>query len=1204
MKSLDLQNWMLKEPIIEEDHSGSQNFSALLLEQLQIAIILIDRNFRVINYNCKLEEITGISFKSFLGKSITKAINLKNLRGTRIDVRRIFNSIIKQPSGTVHNFKCQYSHPSDKVLWFSASIIPIHGYSGVINQIALCLQDITQSHEIESFLKELEVRYETVFNSVNDGIFLYEPIDFKLIDVNDRVVEMYGFSKSELKELKIEELSVKEEGYSNLRGFLYALRAIRGNDQVYEWHARNKSGHTFWTRLLLKKVMIGGTSYLMGIIKDIENQKKAELSLRESEEHYRALAQNSPDVIMRFDRFFKHLYVNDSVRKIVPVDPKEFLNKTHKEMGIFEPEMCDVWEKHINSVFMTGKSSEIEFSIDLSGKRTFIEWRLFPEYNSKGKISTVLAVARDITEKKESQQVLRNNEERLQMALEVSSDGMWDWDLSNEQIYFSPRYFTMLGYEPDEFEHKLETLYALMHPEDRNRVIKAYDPQAMIENDGLDIEVRMRRKDGSFAWILTRGKVFAKNKEGFPIRMVGTNIDISQRKRQEDIRNVLIEISESVNKTRTLDEFFEQMQVLLGKVIDTKNCYVALYDKKTHSITLPFHRDEKDKFKVFPAGKTITSYVIRSGKSQLLDAKKIKELTATGEIEIIGAPSVSWLGVPLRIENELIGVFVVQSYEESVSYDEDDVQILEFVSDQIALAISRKKVQERILEDQERQRQIIESSPDGLIVTSKEGVILDYNSRIIDMLDCRSKNLKNRNLEEFVHSAFVKKLPEIYQGTLKSGFHKQEEIRMRRENQKEFFAEISFGLIQSANDKPEIFVITIKDIDERKAYETNLEIAKEKAEESDRLKTAFLSNMSHEIRTPMNAIIGFSELLSRGGITEEEKQEFISQINFGAESLMRLIDDIIDIAKIEAGQIKIYNSYFDLSTLLKDLKLLFSRNLYRQNRQNLQLIEDNNDISVSIQFYGDQIRIRQILNNLLSNAIKFTEKGEIRFGVRSISDGFISFYVKDTGAGIAEEKLQIIFDRFRQGHESKTKFYGGTGLGLAISKHLVELMGGTINVSSVKEEGSEFVFSIPFYTMEGDIVETVKAFEKKENNWEGKTILIAEDDASNYFLLQEILKSTFVKILWAKDGNEVVEMFKSKPEIDLILMDVQLPVLDGYSASRIIKNLRSDIPIIAQTSYAMSGEKQESILAGCDEYISKPIKIEDLLSIISKFLTN
>ena len=227
----------------------------------------------------------------------------------------------------------------------------------------------------------------------------------------------------------------------------------------------------------------------------------------------------------------------------------------------------------------------------------------------------------------------------------------------------------------------------------------------------------------TYAWIHAKAKAFKTDKNGLPIRLVGTHVDITQRKRHEDIQEVLFEIANSVTTTRNLDELFENIQRSLNRIIDTTNCYVALYNAQTDKISLPFHRDEKDNFKEFPAGKTVTAYVIRTGKSQLVNLDRIYELEKSGEIEPIGAPSVSWLGVPLRNGDKIIGVFVVQSYDEKIQYTEDDVQLLEFVSDQIALAIERKIDQDNIRGNQERLRKIIESSPDGLVVIDVEGRI-------------------------------------------------------------------------------------------------------------------------------------------------------------------------------------------------------------------------------------------------------------------------------------------------------------------------------------------------------------------------------------------------------------------------------------------------------------------------------------------------
>jgi PAS domain S-box-containing protein len=933
-------------------------------------------------------------------------------------------------------------------------------------------------------------------------------------------------------------------------------------------------------------------------------REEIEYSLSESQQHYIALTQNSPDVIMRFDRNHRHLFVNNTIYDQLGLKPELFINKSHHEMGIFDSALCDFWEAHIEKVFESQKPDEVDFSIPKNDTVVYYEWRLFPEFNSHGEVITVLAIARDISFKKEAEYSIRKSEERLKLALEATSDGIWDWNMKTNEVYYSPRYHQIIGYNPGELKNNLDSFRELLHPDDKERVFKTIKELIVNLNESLEIEFRLLRKDGSYAWILSRGTLTFAENDANSVRIVGTNVDISIRKRQDAIQKTILDIGNAVVTTRNLQELFEKIQEILGGIIDTTNCYVALYDKKTDLIALPFHMDEKDRFLEFPAGKTLTAYVIRTGSVQLVDSERDRQLTAAGEIEDAGTPAVSWLGVPLKIDNSIFGVFTVQSYDERIKYNEEDVKILEFVSDQIAIAIARKKDEDNIRENEIKQRRIIESSPDGLLVTDNSGIILDHNTSIVNMLRINNGQLRNSNFINFINPLDLEKVNEIFRETTGSGYQKNKEIQMIRVDGSEFYAEISMGLIQNSENSLESFVIIVEDITERINYESNLKIAKEKAEESDRLKSSFLSNMSHEIRTPMNAIIGFAELLSQNNLDEKDRKDFIAHINQGSETLLNLIDDIIDISKIEAGQIRLNNVAFKLSSVFSELHTLFLKNQKKQNRENLTFNIDHCGFDPETNIISDAFRLKQILINLLSNAFKFTENGEVRFGIKRVDEEHISFYVKDTGIGIQKEKQQLIFDRFRQGFESKTKFYGGTGLGLAISKHLVELLGGKIIVISEPEKGSEFIFSIKYKRSDEQIKPKEKITVNILHDWKNKTILVAEDETSNYLLINEILKDTKINLIWAKDGREVVNLFKEHPEIDLILMDIQMPVINGYLATKEIKNIRKDIPVIAQTAYAMAGEREKSISAGCDDYLSKPIRPRDLIFTIARFLDN
>ena len=389
------------------------------------------------------------------------------------------------------------------------------------------------------------------------------------------------------------------------------------------------------------------------------------------------------------------------------------------------------------------------------------------------------------------------------------------------------------------------------------------------------------------------------------------------------------------------------------------------------------------------------------------------------------------------------------------------------------------------------------------------------------------------------------------------------------------------------------------------AEELNAAISR--AEESDRLKSMFLSNMSHDIRTPMNAIVGFSEMLMDPALTREESTRFLDIIINSGDALLRLINDIIDISKIEARQLKIIKSDCSLNELLSDLYLSFSEEMSRNKLTNFRLVMSKQNPEKDYTLYTDNIRLRQIFYNLIGNALKFTDSGSIEFGYTFSDPKVFCFFVRDTGIGIPKDKLDFIFERFGQIEETHDRNKGGTGLGLAISKSLAELLGGVIWVESEVGVGTCFYFTLPAESSTRSI-EVPGDIHNELNldllDWSDKLILVAEDVDSNYFLIQTILKKTGVHLLWAKNGQEAYEMCRENYDIDLVLMDIQMPIMNGYDATREIKKIRPSLPIIAQTAYAMTGEKNKSIDAGCDDYIPKPLKKRKLLTHINRFFSS
>jgi len=378
--------------------------------------------------------------------------------------------------------------------------------------------------------------------------------------------------------------------------------------------------------------------------------------------------------------------------------------------------------------------------------------------------------------------------------------------------------------------------------------------------------------------------------------------------------------------------------------------------------------------------------------------------------------------------------------------------------------------------------------------------------------------------------------------------------------------------------------------------------AKVKAEESDVLKTAFLSNMSHEIRTPMNAILGFSNLLSHKEISAAEKEEFVNLIRINGKNLLTLVEDIIDISKIDSGQLQIKNSPVCLHVVLNEVYESFWDDIRRRGQLNIKLYLNEGISDKNTFILADSVRLKQVLINLVGNAIKFTERGFVEFGYELKNEELLQFYVKDTGIGLPEGKENKIFERFSKFTDGKRRLYGGTGIGLSIAKDLISLMGGKIWVESEDKVGSTFFFTIPYHKVSNISAGSLLTEAPKEYNWEGKTFLVAEDEEDNFRYLEVALSISNASLIWARNGAEAVDIFNRIENIDLVLMDIKMPEMDGYTATREIKRKNSNVPVIAQTAYAMSEEREKSREAGCDDYIAKPISYDDLLKVIHKFV--
>jgi signal transduction histidine kinase/CheY-like chemotaxis protein len=382
-----------------------------------------------------------------------------------------------------------------------------------------------------------------------------------------------------------------------------------------------------------------------------------------------------------------------------------------------------------------------------------------------------------------------------------------------------------------------------------------------------------------------------------------------------------------------------------------------------------------------------------------------------------------------------------------------------------------------------------------------------------------------------------------------------------------------------------------------------LEKAKEKAEESDKLKSTFLANLSHEIRTPMNAIIGFSELLLNESLSEDSKSKYLKIINSSGKSLVSIIEDLIEMSKIDAKLIAPNYSGLDIEKCITELYNTLKVTIPEDKKIGFFIIKTTDKLENDV--LTDEVKLKQIIVNLLTNAIKFTDEGHVSFGYKVNKEKKqIEFRVEDTGIGICKNDLKVIFDRFRRVEDEYSIAVGGLGLGLSISKAYVEMLGGKIKVKSVYGGGSVFKFTIPLNYDINTLESSPLAEESANENLDIKTILVAEDDNINFLLLKTILELKKHIVLRAINGQEVVDISAANPSIDLIFMDIKMPILDGYEAFELIKKANPSQIIIAQTAHSSSEVRERILKTGFSGYITKPLNKQKIYEMIDKVFQN
>jgi len=1132
-----------------------------LLSSVTMEGILIHRNGIAKEFNLSVLKMFGCEREALIGKNFLEFVHPDDLPLVKENIAKDY----------ALPYEVKAHRKNGEKFFLEIESRNFH-YQGEQWRVS-ALRDITWRKQTEDINRTMAVMVNTAPSAITihdaEGHFLYS---------NQKNLELHGYSEPEFMAMNLHDLDVPES--EAMLAERFRLIAKQGFGAFEVAHYR-RDGTIIPLEIFAKTVEWQGTPAVLSIATDITERKQAEKALISSEKELKKAQQITHIGNWNLDLETNEVKWTEELYKMYGFDPSLPPPPYTEHKKLFTPESWDLLSSSLARTTETGIPYELELqTVRKDGTHGWMWVRGEAMQDPAGKIVGLWGAAQDITQRKLSEEELKTAKERAEKSeekfrnyIQSSPTSIFLADENGKYLFVNNTACKLLGYTTDEMlQRSIRDITVSIPSHDTMNNFLELKEKGEVHN----VEKQLIRKDGEVIDVILDGTKLSENE------YIAFVKDITERKKTEN--EIIIAKKKADENELKFRLMYENTSIGIAlisleyEIAGANKAYCdmlgytenELIGKKLHDITHPDIIDKnmelqlKLKQGLIPSFQLEKSFIHKNGQTVY------GLLTAT----------------------------LIKNTHNEPSYFLGNVQDI----------TSIKRAQERLKTSEEKFRKAFYTSPDALIINRMEdGIGVSVNKGFMQITGYSEKEAvgPDARLNIWVDRADREKL---YHLLKTNGIVENQEAQFRMKDGSIIDGLVSATMIE-LDGIPHIMSIT-RDISKIKQYEMDLIKAKERAEESDRLKSAFLANMSHEIRTPMNGILGFAELLKEPNLSGDEQKEYIRIIEKSGARMLNVINEIVDISKIEAGLMEIDIRDTNVTEMMEFMAQFFKPEI---ESKGLVFSFRKSFLSQEIVIQTDKEKLQAILLNLIKNAVKYTKYGSIEIGYFQKTPGVLGlfeeqgelgFFVKDTGIGIPTDRQKAIFERFIQADVPDKNAWQGAGLGLSISKAYVEMLGGRIWVDSQEGIGSTFYFTIPCNHEKQN--KDLFSQQAKALGWNRPTypeipklkILIVEDDEPSTMLLAEIVREISVEILYATTGVQAIDQCRKNLDTDVVLMDVRMPEMDGYEAIRQIRRFNKEIVIIAQTAHGLTGDREKSIAAGADGYVSKPIKKDELLKLI------